>query len=230
MRDAPQSLMIFAAGFGTRMMPLTRDKPKPMVPVAGQPLIDHALDLAQQVEPDRIVANLHYKGDVLRDHLKDSAVTLVTETPDILDTGGGLRNALPHLGDGPVWTMNPDVIWRGPNPLALLKDAWDPAKMDALLICINRERARGTEAHGDFHMDATGRLTRGPGVLYGGAQIIRTDRLMAIPETAFSLNIVWDEMIAAGRCFGLEYPGHWCDVGHPAGITVAEDMLRADAV
>lgn len=222
--------MIFAAGFGTRMMPLTRDRPKPMLPVAGRPLIDHALDLARAMRPTTIVANLHYKAEVLDKHLDQTEVQTIHETPDILDTGGGLRHALPLLGPEPVWTLNPDVIWRGPNPLAMLRAAWQPDKMDALLMCIPAQRTSGRILQGDFHLDDTGRLSRGPGLIYGGAQIMRTERLKTVSDKAFSLNLIWDQMIADGRCFGLEYPGHWSDIGHPEGITLVEKLLSSSDV
>lgn len=225
----PFPVLMFAAGFGTRMKPLTNDRPKPLIPVAGKPLVDHALDLAQQAGAAPIVANLHYKAEMLEDHLHPKGVLTVVETPDILETGGGLRNALPLLGKGPVITMNTDAIWAGPNPLSLLQDAWQPSDMDALLICIPLGSAIGHGGTGDFTLSETGQIERGPGVVYGGVQIIRTDLLSEIEETAFSLNVIWDRMLARGRLFGLAYPGTWCDVGHPGGITLAEDMLeRAD--
>ena len=222
--------MMFAAGFGTRMKHLTQDQPKPMVQVAGRPLIDHALDLAESIVPDHIVVNLHYKPEPLQRHLLGRDVRTIVETPDILETGGGLRNALPWLGKGPVFTMNTDAIWAGPNPLTLLLDAWDPSAMDALLIGIPVPQAVGHAGSGDFTMADDGRLTRGPGVIYGGVQIIKTTLLETIPQRAFSLNLLWDQMLEQQRIYGLAYPGHWCDVGHPEGITLAEDMLRTHCV
>jgi N-acetyl-alpha-D-muramate 1-phosphate uridylyltransferase len=226
MRDTPKSVMMFAAGFGTRMKHLTQDQPKPMVKVAGRPLIDHALDLGSAIAPDRIVANLHYKPEPLLAHLKGRNVQTIMEDPDILETGGGLRNALPLLGKGPVFTMNTDAIWAGPNPLAMLQNAWNPDIMDALLIGIPTAQAVGHSGTGDFVMDQDGRLTRGPGVIYGGVQIIKTDLLETIPDRAFSLNLLWDKMLTMGRMYGVRYTGKWCDVGHPEGITLAENMLR----
>lgn len=225
MRDHPDAVMLFAAGFGTRMKHLTADRPKPMVEVAGRPLMDHALDLARGIVPRKIVANLHYKPEALTRHLEGSDVQTVLEAPQILDTGGGLRNALPMLGQGPVYTLNTDAIWSGPNPLALLAAAWRPEDMDALLICIPPTAAIGHEGTGDFGIDAQGRLARGAGYIYGGAQIIRTHTLADVDQPAFSLNLVWDEMLARGRVHGLVYPGRWCDVGYPGGIPLAEALL-----
>lgn len=222
--------MMFAAGFGTRMKHLTADIPKPMVQVAGRPLIDYAIDLAQDIAADRIVANLHYKPDPLERHLASKSVVVVHETPDILDTGGGLRNALPVLGAGPVWTLNTDAVWRGPNPMRLLLDVWNPDIMDALLIAIPPKQAIGHLGRGDFAIDDAGRLTRGPGLIYGGVQIIKTDRLKSVLRSAFSLNVIWDQMLADARLFGLRYPGQWCDVGHPGGVVLAENMLAGSDV
>lgn len=224
MNDFPTSIMLFTAGFGTRMGTLTKDMPKPMIPVAGVPMIDRALKLARDVAPTRIVANLHYRADQLADHLTPQGVILSHE-PDILETGGGLRKALPLLGQGPVYTMNPDVIWRGPNPLSLLRTAWNPAKMDALLMCIPPANTRGHTGAGDFTADADGRIIRGHGLIYGGAQIVKTDGLRDVVQTAFSLNVLWDRMLAHGRLYCVTYPGRWCDVGHPQGIVLAEKML-----
>ena len=217
--------MMFAAGFGTRMKHLTQDQPKPMIPVDGKPLVDHALDLVRGAKCDPIVANLHYKPDVLARHLQAHGVQTILEIPDILETGGGLRNALPLLGSNPLFTMNTDAIWAGPNPLNMLESAWDPTSMDALLICVPITHAVGHQGQGDFTMTQDGSLSRGPGLIYGGIQIIKTDQLHHIKENKFSLNLLWDRMLQDRRLFGLTYPGKWCDVGHPHGIALAEEML-----
>ncbi|MDA7963794.1 nucleotidyltransferase family protein [Ruegeria sp.] len=225
MTETPQALMLFAAGFGTRMGALTKDRPKPLIPVAGRPLIDHALDHVQQAGIPRVVANLHYRADQLAAHLSPKGVLLSHEVPDILETGGGLRAALPLLGSDPVFTLNTDAIWAGPNPLDLLKKAWNPDEMDALLMCIPTAQAIGHNGAGDFTADATGRITRGPGLVYGGTQILKTDGLADIDEDAFSLNLLWDRMQQNGRLFAISYPGRWCDVGRPEGIALAEGLI-----
>lgn len=224
----PKGAMIFAAGFGTRMMPLTKEKPKPMIHVAGRPLLDHALDHVRAVDAAPVAVNTHYKAQVVADHLAGSDITLIHEDEEILDTGGGLRNALPVLGQDPVWTINPDVIWAGPNPLAFAAQHWDASRMDALLVCVDPARAIGTQSKGDFSLGDNGKLQRAPGVLYGGAQIVKTSRLTDIPDNVFSLNRLWDILISEGTCFGVVHPGYWCDVGTPDGIPLAEELLQRE--
>lgn len=228
--NKPQAALLFAAGFGTRMGTLTADLPKPLLKVSGKALIDHTLDMVNDIKPLRLVANLHYKPDILTRHLAPKNVALSYEFPDILETGGGLRAALPLLGPGPVFTLNTDAIWRGPNPLTLLLDHWNPTKMDALLVGLRPENTIGHTGTGDFLIDNDGHATRGPGLIYGGVQIIKPDGLDQIPDKVFSLNLMWDKMLAAQRLFIIEYPGKWCDVGHPAGIEMAEKMLEIDDV
>lgn len=218
----PDALMLFAAGFGTRMGALTKDRPKPLVQVAGRPLIDHALDHARGVITGPKVANLHYLPDQLEDHLAGTDVHCLREGPEILETGGGLRNALPLLGSGPVFTMNSDAVWAGPNPLQMLRDHWRDG-MEALLLCIDPARAVGHSGTGDFLPGPP--VTRGPGLIYTGAQILRTEGLMQIEEASFSLNLLWNDMLKRGTLHILPYDGEWCDVGRPEGIALAEDML-----
>jgi len=228
----PDAIMVFAAGFGTRMGVLTKACPKPLIPVQGKPLIDHALGLAVDAGMANIVVNSHYLADQLQTHLAmRSGVTLIEEKPDILETGGGLRNALPLLGAGPVFTLNSDMIWTGDNPLTTLRNAWKPAQMDALLLLIPRQNAQENTGQGDFFMNGAGQLQR-RGIhktapfVYSGTQIIKTDLFYNFPQTKFSLNLVWDQMMVKGRVFGVVHNGGWVDVGRPEGIAVAEAELQ----
>ena len=132
-------VLIFAAGFGTRMGALTRDRPKPLIAVAGRALIDHALELARGIGADPVVANAHYKAAMLAAHLGPLGVLVSEERGEILDTGGGLKAAMPLLGSDTVVTLNSDAVWAGGNPLAQLVEAWNPARMDALAA--QRDRA-----------------------------------------------------------------------------------------
>lgn len=225
MRNNPSAVMIFAAGFGTRMGDLTKDRPKPLVEVAGRPLIDHALEWVEAFGPDRVAVNMHYKAEMLRQHLANWGVLFSEEQPDILDTGGGLKAALPLLGDCSVFTMNSDAVWAGPNPLQHLLRSWDPDKMDALLLCIPVEAAVGYAGEDDYLIGSDGQLTRESGQVYSGLQIIKTKPVLDVEDRIFSLREVWRRLQSQGRLSRATYPGHWCDVGHPEGITLAENML-----
>ena len=230
MPDFPFPLMIFAAGFGTRMRHLTAERPKPLIPVAGRALIDHALDLARAAGARRIVVNTHYHADQMAAHQEGKGVLISPEPGPILETGGGLKAALPMLGPGPVAVLNSDAIWTGANPLQELAAAWDGARMEALLLLQPADQARGTGGKGDFRCDDAGRISRGAGgedQVYLGASILDPARLAAIPDPAFSLNRPWDQMIAAGTAFGTGHRGGWCDVGRPEGIAEAEALLHS---
>ena len=226
MRQFP--VMVFAAGLGTRMGEMTRRQPKPLIVVAGRSLLDHALDLTEAVGLTRRVVNLHYLGEQIAVHLTGRDIALSWERGAILETGGGLRAALPLLGEGPVYTLNSDAVWTGRNPLQELAEAWDDARMDALLLLAPPERAEGHVGRGDFLFESDGRIARArglAGLVYLGAQIIRTEALAEIDVPVFSVNRLWDRMIARGRAFGLVHDGGWCDVGRPEGIATAEAML-----
>lgn len=222
--------MLFAAGLGTRMGDLTATMPKPLIRVDGVPLIDHALALADQANVARCVVNLHYLGDQLAAHLRPRHIALSWERDRILETGGGLRAAMPLLGEGPVMTLNTDAVWTGDNPLSQLAAAWDDNKMDALLLLLPTDHATGYRGTGDFVLASDGQIERAAGqsgAVYLGAQIIRTDLLPTIADDVFSLNVLWDQMIARKRAFGLVHRGGWCDVGRPENITLAEELLHA---
>jgi N-acetyl-alpha-D-muramate 1-phosphate uridylyltransferase len=223
-------VMLFAAGFGTRMQALTAHQPKPLIPVAGKPLIDHALGIVDAAGASPIVVNLHYRGEQIRRHLRQRPeIRFADEPGQILETGGGLRAALPLLGAGTVFTLNTDAVWTGQNPLQQLRAAWRPDVMDCLLLVLPARAATGHHGKADFALGPAGQLRRGgqdESHVYLGAQIIKTDRLAGFDPGAFSLNLLWTEMISLGRAFGVVHTGGWCDVGHPEGIVVAETMLR----
>lgn len=228
MRHA-RPLMIFAAGFGTRMGALTADRPKPMLDLAGRRLIDRAIDIGEDAGCAPIVANTHYRAEVLAPVLAARGVAVAHEADRILDTGGGLKAALPRLEQGRIATLNPDAGWSGPNPLRTLLDAPWPAGAGALLLLVPVDRAIARTRPGDFTLVADGRVMRGGPEVYTGAQLIEAEAVRAIPDEVFSLNVVWDRLAAEGRLFGLVYPGRWCDVGHPEGLRAAETLLRQTA-
>lgn len=222
--------MLFTAGLGARMGALTADRPKPLIEVGGRALVDHALAQVDGAGIGRVVANIHYLADRITAHLSGRGnIRFSDETETILETGGGLRKALPLLGDGPVFTLNTDAVWTGANPLAELRAAWDPARMDGLMLLVPSGRATGHAGPGDFDRDADGRLRRGRSFVYTGAQIVATGGLAAIPDRVFSLNLLWDRMLADGRLFGVVHDGGWCDVGRPEAIPLAEALLREAA-
>lgn len=222
-------LMIFAAGFGTRMGALTTNTPKPLIRVAGQALIDHALALRGPAKIQKTVINLHYLGEQIEAYLGGQDVTFSWERDQILETGGGLRAALPLLGDDAVLLLNSDAVWTGANPLTQLLAAWQPARMDSLLLLLAREDALGHTGVGDFILAPDGRISRAKGQvapIYLGAQIQKVSSILAISETVFSLGRVWDRQIETGRAFGIMHQGGWCDVGNPDGIALAEGLLN----
>jgi len=232
MRQSPDALMLFAAGFGTRMGALTADRPKPLIRVAGRALLDHALDLAESAGIARKVVNTHYRAGQIAAHLAGRAGITLSYEPEILETGGGLRAALPLLGEGAVYTLNSDAVWTGPNPLLTLRDAWTDG-MGALLLLAPPDRTHGHSGTGDFILNPDGGIARAngaPGLIYPGAQIVETQALADIPDRVFSLNLLWDQMIADGRAFGVVHPGSWCDVGRPDSIATAEALIGGSDV
>ncbi len=226
------SIMIFAAGFGTRMRPLTATRPKPLVPLAGRPMIDRALELADAAGIPRKMVNAHYLAGQIVAHLAGRPdVEVIVEDP-ILETGGGLVNALPALEGDPIATLNPDALFCGPNPLRTLAAHWDGARMDALLLLVPPVRAVGHGGRGDFILreDVPGplrRLSAGEdGLIHTGVQLISRRALAPFPGGAFSLNRIWDRLAADGRLFGLVHEGLWADIGTPWGLRLAEAMLE----
>ncbi|WP_211276782.1 nucleotidyltransferase family protein [Erythrobacter tepidarius] len=226
--------MVLAAGLGKRMRPLTATQPKPLVRVAGKPLIDHALDRLADAGVAKAVINVHYLADALEAHViarKAPQVTISDERAMLLETGGGMIKALPLLPD-PFFALNADNIWLdGPNSaFAELSRRWDPAQMDALLLVVPHTRAANFNGPGDFHMDPLGRLSRrrdgriAP-FIYTGIQLVSHRLLRDAPEGPFSTNILWNRAIAEGRLYGLSFGGLWFEVGTPQAIRPTEEAL-----
>lgn len=232
---ASDTAMVMAAGLGKRMRPLTATQPKPMVRVAGKPLIDHALDRLASAGVSKAVVNVHYLADVLEAHLAIRALPKVTvsdERAELLETGGGMVKALPHLPD-PFFCLNADNIWLdGPrSAFHDLSSRWDAAEMDALLLLVPHARALNFRGAGDFTMDGLGRLTRRrPGrvapFIYTGIQLVSHRLLRAAPDGKFSTNLLWDRAAAEGRLFGASFTGLWFEVGTPQAIAPTEEALR----
>jgi N-acetyl-alpha-D-muramate 1-phosphate uridylyltransferase len=237
--EAPPVAMVLAAGLGKRMRPLTATRPKPLVEVAGKPLIDHALERLAAAGVRKAVVNVHYLADALEAHLaKQSAgleIVVSDEREQLLETGGGLVKALPLIDADPFYCVNSDNLWvDGPvDSLRLLASSWDEGRMDALLLLVPLAQAHCHNGKGDFHMQADGALTRRRphGVapfVFTGVQLI-SKRLLAgeVPDGPFSTNLLWDRALAAGRLFGAVHQGLWFDVGQPASIRRTEDILAA---
>ena len=230
------SAMVMAAGLGKRMRPLTATRPKPLVRVAGKPLIDHSLDRIEAAGIGHVVVNVHYLADALEAHLsaqkRSFTIGISDERDLLLETGGGMVKALPQLSGDPILIVNSDNIWTdGPqDSIRHLARHWDGARMDALLLVIRQASATGHSGKGDFHMDPNGQLSRRkPGriapFVYTGVQLISPRLLDDAPAGPFSTNILWDRAIAAGRLFGLSHMGQWFDVGSPASIAPSEAAL-----
>ncbi|HEY0132388.1 MAG TPA: nucleotidyltransferase family protein [Allosphingosinicella sp.] len=235
--DVPKTAMVLAAGLGKRMRPLTATRPKPLVEVAGKPLLDHCLDRLRTAGVEKVVVNVHYLADALEAHLKnrvqDLEVSVSDERQQLLETGGGMVRALPLIDADPFLVVNSDNLWiDGPvDSLRLLASNWDDARMDALLLLVPLARAHCHKGQGDFHMSSGGVLKRRkPGgvapFVYTGVQIV-SKRLLEgeIPEGPFSTTLLWDRAIAGGRLFGAVHEGLWFDVGAPANIKQAEEVL-----
>ncbi len=234
---ASDTAMVLAAGMGKRMRPLTATQPKPMVRVAGKPLIDHALDRLRDAGLSRAVVNVHYLADNLEAHLKERtspAITLSDERELLLETGGGMLKAADQLPD-PFFCLNSDNIWLdGPrNCFAELSDMWDPAKMDALLLLVPHRAAHNFRGKGDFHMDAQGRLRRRQSgriapYIFSGIQLVSKHLLRDAPEGPFSTNVLWSRAIEEERLYGMAFTGQWFEVGTPEAIKPTEAALRGD--
>ena len=233
----PRTAMVMAAGLGKRMRPLTATRPKPLVEVAGKALLDHVLDRLRAAGVERVVVNVHYLADALEAHLRAKAsgleVAISDERDLLLETGGGLKKALPLIDCDPFLAVNSDNFWiDGPSDaLKLLASHWDAERMDCLLLLVPHARAGNHSGHGDFHMDRAGRLTRrtrskvAPYV-FTGIQIVAKRMLDGAPDGPFSTNLLWDRSIEGGRCFGVVHQGLWFDVGTPGAIRATEQALE----
>ncbi len=231
---ATDTAMVMAAGLGKRMRPLTASQPKPMVRVAGKPMIDHALDRLDEAGVTRAVVNVHYFPDVLEAHLaerKSPAVSISDERDLLLETGGGLVKAQGLLPD-PFFCLNSDNLWLdGPkNAFVDLSQRWDPAIMDALLLLVPHKGALNFTGKGDFHMDSRGRLKRRRSgyvapYIFTGIQLVSKRLLRDAPEGPFSTNLLWDRAIEEERLYGIAFTGRWFEVGTPASIKPTELAL-----
>jgi MurNAc alpha-1-phosphate uridylyltransferase len=230
--------MVLSAGLGKRMRPLTATRPKPLVQVAGKPLIDHCLDKLDEAGVARAVVNVHYLPDAMEAHLARRStpqIAISDEREQLLETGGGMVKALPLIGSDPFFALNSDNIWLdGPRDVFQhLSNNWDAEQMDALLLLVPHARAFNYRGKGDFHMDPMGRISRrrtgrvAP-FIYSGIQIVSHRLLRDAPDGAFSTTLLWDRAIAEGRLYGLSHLGLWYEVGEPQMIAPTEAALLHD--
>jgi MurNAc alpha-1-phosphate uridylyltransferase len=228
-----RSAMILSAGRGERMRPLTDAVPKPLIPVAGRSMLDRSVERLAAHGVRDIVVNVHHLGERIAAHLGPRARIVREER--LLETGGSVKNALPLLGDGPYFILNGDGLWRdGPYPmLSRMEAAWDPARMDALLLLHPLASAIGREAkdRGDYFLEADGRARhRGTAetapYMFASVSVCDSRLFRESPDGPFSLLKLWTRAEAEGRLFGLVHDGDWFHVGTPQALAEAERVLR----
>ena len=235
-----RTAMVLAAGIGERMRPLTLRMPKPLVPLAGKPLIDHVLDRLAASGVKTAIVNVHYLPDQLEAHLasrqvKPPQILVSDERGVLLDTGGGAKKALPLRGHGPFFIHNADSVWNeGTAPaLSRMLRLWNPATMDCLLLLAPVATSIGYAARGDFAMDPDGRLARrGEGEVvpfaFAGVSLCDERLFKDAPEGRFSLNLLWDRALAKGKLYGMRLDGRWMHVGTPEALAEAESEFERE--
>jgi len=235
MKSVSHTVMILAAGLGTRMQPLTLEKPKPLLEVGGRTMLDHALDKLVAAGIKRAVVNTFYLAEQIEAHLssrRDIEIVISRET-ELLDTGGGIKNALRHF-DAPFFVLNADLPWMdGTEPsLKNMTEAWNASTMDALLLLMPTSKARGFEPKGDFVLEKDGRVWRKNAqpprpYVWISAQILKPELFAKIPDKIFSNNKIWDDAEARGKLFGLEHTGTCYHVGTPQDLSKANELLTS---
>jgi MurNAc alpha-1-phosphate uridylyltransferase len=222
-----RSAMILSAGLGTRMRPLTNKLPKPLIKVAGQTMLDRALDHLKKIGVSHIVVNTHYFAPLVQEHVKDRAI--ISHEPILLESGGGVQNALPLLGSQPFFVLNGDCVWMGSNSLTKMEDVWDENKMDALLLLFPREKTTGFE--GDFLMSPEGKLTRRENLpeapyIFTGVQILNSLLFQGVKLEPYSLNLIYNKALSKGRLYGIVHQGEWFHIGTPEELAKYEPMIE----
>lgn len=232
--------MVLAAGLGERMRPLTLTMPKPLVRLAGKPLIDHVLDRLADAGVKTAVVNVHYLPEQLEAHLASRRgrppETLISDERGVLlDTGGGTSRALPLLGQGPFFIHNADSVWtEGASPaLSRMLKKWNPALMDSLLLLAPVTTSVGYAARGDFAMSQDGRLARRGAnevvpFAFAGVSLCDATLFKNAPEGRYSLNLLWDRALAKGKLYGIRLDGRWMHVGTPAALAEAETAFERE--
>ena len=232
--------MVLAAGQGERMRPLTLSIPKPLVPLAGEPLIDHVLDRLARAGVETAIVNVHYLADPLEAHLRGRhgqlpEIRISDERDLLLDTGGGAKRALALLGPGPFFIHNSDSVWSDSVAPALpeMLRLWDLSRMDCLLLLAPLATSLGYNGKGDFAMAPDGRLSRRGErqvvpFAFAGVSLCNASLFDDSPEGPFSLNLLWDRALKRGRLYGLRLDGHWMHVGTPDALAEAESWFESE--
>lgn len=232
----PSHAMVLAAGLGLRMRPITERLPKPLIPVAGRSMLDRVFDHLDQVGVPHRVVNAHWLGEMIHARFAGRPGVTISDEVELLETGGGVAKALPLLGTAPFFVCNADILWRNGTTPALrrLAQAWDDARMDALLLMQPTATAFGYDGDGDFFLDANGQARRRAAgeispTLFAGVQILHPRLFDGAPGGAFSLNLLYDRALAAGRLYGLVHDGEWYHIGTPGALADAEALLAERA-
>ena len=232
---SPTKAMVLAAGLGLRMRPLTQNLPKPLLCVGGRTMLDQALDRLAEVGVKDVVVNAHWLPEKIKMHLcKRNEVNItILEEKELLDTGGGVANALSFLGDNPFYVLNGDVVWRdgARSALSRLTQMWCGEQMDALLLLMPSVSSFGYEGIGDFIMNPLGQLRRRPECevspfVFTGVQLVHPRIFEDLPNKAFSMNLLYDRAINSNRLFGIVHDGDWFHVGTPFALEEADAEIE----
>ncbi|WP_442865054.1 nucleotidyltransferase family protein [Bosea sp. NBC_00550] len=232
--------MVLAAGLGQRMRPITDTLPKPLVQIGGKAMLDHMLDRLADAGVEEAVVNVHHLAGQVEARLADRSqprITISDERAELLETGGGVKKALPLLGAAPFFHVNSDALWRetGRPAMQAMVEAWEPERMDMLLLLADRQTSIGFDGAGDFFLGDDGRLARRGSAasapwVYAGVAILKTELFADTPDGPFSLNLLFDRAIARGRLFGERLEGRWLHVGTPDAIAPAEAAFATQTV
>lgn len=219
-----KSAMILAAGLGLRMRPLTNTTPKPLIPVKGKTMLQRAYEHLKTIDAGPIIVNAHYLPDKIVAHVQEFGPEIIISPEEVLlETAGGIKKALPLLGEGAFFTLNGDMVWTGNESLKAMESIWDPLIMDALLLLVPKEKAFGYEGKGDFFLDPKGQLRRPQNgerapYVYMGVQLTHSPLFDRAPEGPLSLNVLWDRALEKGRLFGILHKGNWFHISTPRDL------------
>ena len=239
-QGAPSTAMVLAAGLGKRLRPLTHDMPKPLIQVAGKAMIDHVLDRLAEFRLPKVVVNTYHRAEVLERHLalRTDPVIHVSRETRLMGTAGGIKVAMPLIGDDPFYVINSDALWlNGPQPmLQRMAAVWNPDAMDVLMLLMPTVRAVGMEASGDFDLAVDGRVRRprerveAP-FYFAGVQIAQPRVFADTPtDTPTGMGDLWDRSLAEGRLYGIVHDGVWFHVGSPTALSEVQQSMHANNI